>query len=79
MRKLHICRGQGLPAAVWKPLVCTLALLAALTVPARAAELPEELTDALPKQAEEVLEAGDLSGPEGLSAGPPTAILFILG
>ncbi len=69
MKTLHIRRGAGLPAGFWKGLACALAVLAALTVHARAADLPEELTDALPKQAEEVLEDGDFSGTEGFAAG----------
>ena len=49
--------------------ICLMMLLLALTVDARAAELPEDLTDALPEAAEDVLEIGDLSGPGGFSQG----------
>ncbi|MCI9579412.1 MAG: stage III sporulation protein AE [Oscillibacter sp.] len=49
--------------------ICLMVLLLALTVDARAAELPEDLTDALPEAAEDVLEIGDLSGPGGFSQG----------
>ena len=48
--------------------LCLLAALALLCLPAGAAELPKELTDALPSQAERLLEGetGDLLG--GMSA-----------
>ena len=48
--------------------LCFLAALALLCLPAGAAELPKELTDALPSQAERLLEGetGDLLG--GMSA-----------
>ena len=49
--------------------ICLMVLLLALTVDARPAELPEDLTDALPEAAEDVLEIGDLSGPGGFSQG----------
>lgn len=49
--------------------ICLTILLLALTGSARAAELPEDLMDAAPEAAEEVLEIGDLSGPEGFSRG----------
>lgn len=40
-----------------------------LTANAKAAALPQDLTDALPSAAGEILEDGDLSGPEGFSGG----------
>ncbi|MCI8813134.1 MAG: stage III sporulation protein AE [Oscillibacter sp.] len=43
--------------------------LAALTVFARAAEVPRDLTEALPEAAGDLLEQVDTSGPEGLSSG----------
>ena len=48
--------------------LCLLAALALMCLPAGAAELPKELTDALPSQAERLLEGetGDLLG--GMSA-----------
>ena len=52
-----------------KKWICLLFLLLALTGDARAAELPGELTDAAPEAAEEILDVGDLSGPEGFSQG----------
>lgn len=52
-----------------KKWICLLFLLLALTGQAQAAELPRDLTDALPEAAEDVLEIGDLSGPEGFSQG----------
>ena len=52
-----------------KQWICLIFLLLALTVDARAAELPEDLTDALPEAAEDMLDIGDLSGPEGFSHG----------
>ncbi|WP_295760969.1 stage III sporulation protein AE [uncultured Oscillibacter sp.] len=50
-------------------MISVLLFLLLLTGEARAAELPEDLTDALPEAAERVLEAGDLSGPAGFSQG----------
>lgn len=52
-----------------KKWICLLFLLLVLTGEARAAEVPEDLTDALPETAEDMLEIGDLSGPEGFSQG----------
>lgn len=52
-----------------KKCLCLLALVLAMTVEARAAEVPRDLTDALPEAAEELLEAGDLSGAAGFSGG----------
>ena len=52
-----------------KQWICLIFLLLALTVDARAADLPEDLTDALPEAAEDMLDIGDLSGPEGFSHG----------
>ncbi len=52
-----------------KQWICLIFLLLALTVDARAAELPEDLTDALPEAAEDMLDIGDLSSPEGFSHG----------
>ncbi len=52
-----------------KKWICLLFLLLALTGEARAAEVPKDLTDALPEAAEDMLEIGDLSGPEGFSQG----------
>ncbi len=49
--------------------ICLALLLLALTVEVQAAELPGDLTGALPEAAEDVLEIGDLSGPEGFSQG----------
>lgn len=43
--------------------------LAAMTVFARAAEVPRDLTEALPEAAGDLLEQVDTSGPEGLSSG----------
>ncbi len=43
--------------------------LAALTVFSRAAEVPRDLTEALPEAAGDLLEQVDTSGPEGLSSG----------
>lgn len=69
MKKLRIRRSLRLPVGFWKKLACVLAVLASMTVTARAVELPEELMDALPRQAEEVLEGGDYSGSDGFAAG----------
>lgn len=52
-----------------KKWICLLFFLLALTGEARAAEVPKDLTDALPEAAEDMLEIGDLSGPEGFSQG----------
>lgn len=52
-----------------KELLCLLAAFLALTVQAGAAELPQELAEALPKAAEEVLEEVDPSGADGFSTG----------
>lgn len=52
-----------------KKWICLIFLLLALTGEARAAELPGDLTDALPEAAEDILEVDDLSGPGGFSQG----------
>ena len=52
-----------------KKWTCLLVLLLALTVDVQAAELPKDLTDALPETAEDILDIGDLSGPAGFSQG----------
>ncbi|MEY8386273.1 stage III sporulation protein AE [Oscillospiraceae bacterium 38-13] len=49
--------------------VCVLFALLVLTADTRAAELPRDLTDALPEAAEDLLEGGDFSGPGGLVQG----------
>ncbi|MCI8818477.1 MAG: stage III sporulation protein AE [Oscillibacter sp.] len=49
--------------------ICMLFFLLVLTVDAQAAELPKDLTGALPEGAEELLETGDFSGPGGLVQG----------
>ena len=49
--------------------ICLVFLFLALTGNARAAELPEDLTDAAPEAAEDLLDLGDLSGPGGFSQG----------
>jgi len=49
--------------------ICLTLLLLALTVDAQAAELPEDLTDALPEAAGDLMEVEGLSGPEGFSQG----------
>lgn len=49
--------------------ICLTLLLLALTVDAQAAELPEDLTGALPEAAEDLMEVEGLSGPEGFSQG----------
>lgn len=49
--------------------ICLLFFLLALTVDVRAVELPRNLTEAAPEAAEDLLDIGDLSGPEGLSQG----------
>ncbi len=60
MRRLWICGRYGL---------CLAALLAAMIIPARAAALPEDLRDALPEEAEDLLRDADFSGAAGFSAG----------
>ena len=52
-----------------KKWICLVFLLLALTGEARAAELPGDLTEALPEAAEDVLDVDDLSGPGGFSQG----------
>ncbi len=52
-----------------KVVICMAALVLALTGTVRAAEVPEDLWDALPKGAEEVLEEGEFSTAEGWIAG----------
>lgn len=53
-----------------KKLICTLLFLLLLTTPVRAAEVPEEVTDAVPQQAEELLGDLDSDGTAGsLQAG----------
>ncbi len=52
-----------------KRCVCVLFFLLLLTGEVRAAELPKDLTDALPEAAEDILDIEDLSGPEGFSQG----------
>lgn len=52
-----------------KKWICLVFLLLALTGNARAVTLPEDLTDAVPEAAEDLLEMGDLSGPGGFSQG----------
>ena len=52
-----------------KKWICLVFLLLALTGEAQAAELPRDLTDALPQAAEGVLDVDDLSGPGGFSQG----------
>jgi len=52
-----------------KRCVCVLFFLLLLAGEARAAELPGDLTDALPEAAEDILDIEDLSGPEGFSQG----------
>ena len=52
-----------------KKWICFLFLLLALTGEARAAELPRDLTKALPEAAEDVLDMDNLSGPGGFSQG----------
>lgn len=54
--------------------LCCLVLLAVLTVPAGALEVPEELTDALPREAAELIEDVDPSGTEGFSDGVGTLL-----
>lgn len=52
-----------------RKVICLLFALAALTVCAQAAELPRDLTDALPEGAGELLESVDPSGAQGFSGG----------
>ena len=52
-----------------KQMIFFLLALAALTVFARAAEVPRDLTEALPEAAGDLLEQVDASGAEGLSSG----------
>ncbi len=50
-----------------KKLICLVVMILAMTVHARAADLPRDLTDAVPEGAEELLKDTDLSGPEGFT------------
>lgn len=50
-------------------IICLAAALAALTVFSRAAELPAELTDALPEGTEEIIARTDLTASGGLAQG----------
>ena len=50
-------------------IICLAAALAALTVFSRAAELPAELTDALPEGTEDLIAATDLTASGGLAQG----------
>ena len=52
-----------------KRLIFLILALAALTVPARGAELPRDLEEALPEAAEDLLGQVDASGAEGFSSG----------
>lgn len=52
-----------------KQWIFLLLFLLILTVDVRAAEVPKDLTDALPEAAEDVLDIEDLSGPGGLTQG----------
>ena len=52
-----------------KKLICVVFAVLALTLTARAAELPRELTDALPEGAGELLEGVDPSDAQGFSGG----------
>lgn len=52
-----------------KKWICLIFFLLALTIDAQAAELPEDLTGALPEAAENILEIEDFSGPGGVSQG----------
>ena len=52
-----------------KWLLCLLLALTVLTAPALAAEVPEELTDALPREASELLRDTDLQDGQGFSSG----------
>lgn len=54
--------------------LCCMVLLAALTVTAGAVEVPEGLTDALPREAAELMEDVDLSGMEGFADGVGTLL-----
>ena len=44
-----------------KKLICLVVMILAMTVHARAADLPRDLTDAVPEGAEELLKDTDLS------------------
>ena len=48
-----------------KKLICALLFVLMLTTPVRAAEVPEEVTDAVPQQAEELLGDLDSDGTAG--------------
>lgn len=50
-------------------IICLAAALAALTVFSQAAELPQELTDALPEGTEDLIQETDLTASGGLSQG----------
>ena len=52
-----------------KWLLCLLLALVVLTAPALAAEVPEELTDALPREASELLRDTDLQDGQGFQSG----------
>jgi stage III sporulation protein AE len=52
-----------------KKIICFLFLFALLAIPAKAAELPAQLQDALPEQAQELLGDADYSGTTSLSSG----------
>jgi stage III sporulation protein AE len=52
-----------------KKVICVVVFLLLLTGHARAAEIPKDLTDALPEQAEDLLRDTDLTGPEGFTGG----------
>lgn len=52
--------------------ICAAAFVLILTAEVRAAELPRDLTEALPEAAEDILEIEDLSGPSGLTQGLET-------
>lgn len=54
--------------------VVLMLLLAALTVPAGAADLTDDLTDALPREAAELLEDAEYSGMDGFSSGVGTLL-----
>lgn len=52
-----------------RKLLFVMLVVALLTVEAGAAEMPKDLTDALPERAEEILKDSEASGTEGFSAG----------
>ena len=52
-----------------KWMICLVVLLLALTVPARAAEIPQELEDALPEEASQLLQDTELDGTDSLQSG----------